>query len=47
MRFNNRNLFFILLLYFSFVIKTNAQKDVTASFTTKNIVIDGKEDDEV
>ena len=47
MRFNNRNLFFILLLYFSFLIKINAQKDVTASFTTKSIVIDGKEDDEV
>ena len=45
MKYNYLHFFFILLFYFSLIIKSSAQKNVTAFYTNKNIVIDGVEDD--
>ena len=45
MKYNYLHFFFILLFYFSLIIKSSAQKNVTAFYTNKNIVIDGIEDD--
>ena len=45
MKYNYLHFFYILSFYFSFIIKSSAQKDVTAFYTNKNIVIDGIEDD--
>ena len=45
MKYYYLHFFFILLFYFSLITKSSAQKNVTAFYTNKNIVIDGIEDD--